>query len=168
LRAPSAWLFTRHTGFSTKSRRLHYHDDRGLPHALIKIYRARTPLIGVYKREQELISRRKILSPPLLSYSSYSAILLILAIAHIILCGPSRLFLRRNLWMATEYFSHRFVLHRHWKVSQRKVQKILDKDSEQVSRPTHFGHHEKPIDGEHMSGADARVIVCVDPFDETE
>jgi len=51
--------------------------------------------------------------------------------------------------MATEYFSHRFVLHRHWKVSQRKYKRFWPK-KEQISTQRISAINEKPFDGEHI------------------
>jgi sterol desaturase/sphingolipid hydroxylase (fatty acid hydroxylase superfamily) len=106
----------------------------------------------IYKREQEVISRHKIYRTTAF-YSSYTIILLALAIR-------SGHFLRAlefvpfgiMLWMATEYFSHRFILHRHWKVSQRKYKRFWTRLANKYFDPLHFGHHEKPFDGDHMSG----------------
>ena len=106
----------------------------------------------VYKREQEVISRHKIYRTTAF-YSSYTIILMALAIR-------SGHFLRALgfvplgivAWMLTEYFSHRFVLHRHWKISQRRYKRFWTRVANKYLDPTHFGHHEKPFDGEHMSG----------------
>ena len=106
----------------------------------------------VYKREQEIISRRKIYRTTAF-YSSYTIILLAFAIR-------SHHFLRAMVfvpfgvlfWMLTEYFSHRFVLHRHWKISQRRYKRFWTRVANKYLDPTHFGHHEKPFDGDHMSG----------------
>lgn len=106
----------------------------------------------VYKREQEVISRHKIYKTTAF-YSTYSIILLALAIR-------SGHFLRALAfvpvgivaWMLVEYFSHRFVLHRHWKISQRKYKRPFTILANKYLDPTHFGHHERPFDGDHMSG----------------
>jgi len=105
-----------------------------------------------YKREQERISRRKLYKTTAL-YTSYSGILLFLALrsAH-----PYRAlgFYLGGIpfWMFVEYFSHRFVLHRHWKVSKRPHKRLLTKLANKYLDPTHFGHHARPFDGKHMSG----------------
>jgi hypothetical protein len=106
----------------------------------------------VYKREQEVISRHKIYRTTAF-YTSYTIILLAFAFR-------SNHFLRALafvpggivFWMLTEYFSHRFILHRHWKVSKRKYKRFWTKLANKYLDPTHFGHHEKPFDGDHMSG----------------
>jgi hypothetical protein len=106
----------------------------------------------VYKRAQEKISRRKIYRTTAF-YSSYSIVLLALAVR-------SGHFLRALAfvpvgvvaWMLVEYFSHRFILHRHWKISQRKYKRPFTILANKYLDPTHFGHHERPFDGDHMSG----------------
>jgi hypothetical protein len=105
-----------------------------------------------YKREQEIISRRKIYRTTAF-YSSYFTILLVLAVrGHHFLRAIAFVPLGMVAWMLTEYFSHRFVLHRHWKVSQRRYKRFWTRVANRYLDPTHFGHHEKPFDGEHMSG----------------
>lgn len=106
----------------------------------------------VYKREQEVISRHKIYKTTAF-YSSYSIILLALAIrSHHFLRAVAFVPVGIVVWMLVEYFSHRFVLHRHWKVSQRKYKRPFTLLANKYLDPTHFGHHERPFDGEHMSG----------------
>jgi len=105
-----------------------------------------------YKRQQEIISRRKIYRTTAF-YSTYSIILLVLAIrSHHFLRAIAFVPFGIMLWMITEYFSHRFILHRHWKVSQRKYKRFWTQLTNKYWDPTHFGHHERPFDGEHMSG----------------
>jgi hypothetical protein len=105
-----------------------------------------------YKREQEIISRRKIYRTTAF-YSSYSIILLVLAIrSHHLLRAIAFVPAGIALWMLTEYFSHRFILHRHWKISQRRYKRFWTRVANKYFDPLHFGHHEKPFDGEHMSG----------------
>lgn len=106
----------------------------------------------IYKREQEIISRRKIYRTTAF-YSTYSLILLVLAIrSHHFLRALAFVPVGVVVWMSIEYFSHRFVLHRHWKVSQRRFKRPFTILANKFLDPTHFGHHEKPFDGEHMSG----------------
>ena len=105
-----------------------------------------------YKRQQEIISRRKIYRTTAF-YSSYSIILLVLAIrSHHFLRAIAFVPFGIMLWMITEYFSHRFILHRHWKISQRRYKRFWTRLANKYWDPTHFGHHERPFDGEHMSG----------------
>src|ERR1700730_12414896 len=106
----------------------------------------------IYKREQEIISRRKIYRTTAF-YSTYSIILLLLAIrSHHFLRAIAFVPFGIMLWMITEYFSHRFILHRHWKISQRRYKRFWTQLANKYFDPTHFGHHERPFDGEHMSG----------------
>ncbi|HEY8188332.1 MAG TPA: sterol desaturase family protein [Pyrinomonadaceae bacterium] len=106
----------------------------------------------VYKREQEIISRRKIYRTTAF-YSSYTIILLVLAIrSHHFLRATAFVPFGIVLWMTTEYFSHRFILHRHWKISQRRYKRFWTRVANKYFDPLHFGHHERPFDGEHMSG----------------
>jgi len=106
-----------------------------------------------YKREQELISRRKLYKTTTL-YTSYSVILLVLAYRYGYLGRALAFFFGGGIpfWMLTEYFSHRYVLHRHWRVSNRPHKRFLSKLANKYLDPTHFGHHERPFDGNHMSG----------------
>lgn len=106
----------------------------------------------VYKRAQEVISRRKIYKTTAF-YTTYSLILMIFAFrsGHLL---RAMAFIPGGIlfWMLTEYFSHRFILHRHWKVSQRRFKRPFSILANKYLDPTHFGHHEKPFDGDHMSG----------------
>jgi hypothetical protein len=105
-----------------------------------------------YKRQQELISRRKIYRTTAF-YSSYTVLLLAFAIrSHHFLRALAFIPVGVVVWMTIEYFSHRFVLHRHWKVSKRRFKRPFTILANKYLDPTHFGHHEKPFDGEHMSG----------------
>src|SRR5947209_11060489 len=80
----------------------------------------------VYKREQERISRKKLYKTTAL-YTSYSVILLVLAFRSHHLGRAVAYFFGGGIpfWMLTEYFSHRYVLHRHWKVSKRRHKRFL-------------------------------------------
>lgn len=105
-----------------------------------------------YKREQERISRGKLYKTTAL-YTSYSAILLLLALRSNHAYRAVGFYLGGiPFWMLLEYFSHRFVLHRHWKVSKRRHKRFLTKLANKYLDPTHFGHHARPFDGNHMSG----------------
>ncbi|HSS21447.1 MAG TPA: sterol desaturase family protein [Pyrinomonadaceae bacterium] len=106
----------------------------------------------LYKREQEIISRRKIYKTTAF-YTSYTILLFVLAIrSNHFLRALAFVPLGIVVWMSIEYFSHRFILHRHWKVSQRRFKRPFTILANKYLDPTHFGHHEKPFDGEHMSG----------------
>ena len=108
--------------------------------------------VSAYKREQAGISRRKLYRVTAF-YTVCSAILLVIGfrtghpyyvVAFYLLGIP--------LWTFTEYTSHRWVFHKHWKMSKRKYKKYFTYFSHKYLDPTHFGHHEKPFDGEHING----------------
>src|SRR5258707_6044348 len=107
---------------------------------------------SAYRLEQAAMSRRT-LYPVTLFYSSVAMILLVLGLrsAH-----PYRaltfFLLGLPAWTMVEYFSHRFVFHRHWKMSKRKYKKYFTYLSNKYLDPTHFGHHEKPFDGMMING----------------
>lgn len=108
--------------------------------------------VSAYKREQAGISRRK-LYPVTAFYTTFAVIMLVLglrtghpyeALAFFFLGVP--------LWTFTEYTSHRWIFHRHWKMSTRKYKRYFTYLSHKYLDPTHFGHHERPFDGEHING----------------
>src|ERR1700682_2228074 len=97
----------------------------------------------IYKREQEIISRRKIYRTTAF-YSTYSIILLLLAIrSHHLLRAIAFVPFGIMLWMITEYFSHRFILHRHWKISQRRYKRFWTRVANKYFDPLHFGHQDR-------------------------
>jgi len=106
-----------------------------------------------YKREQERISRHKLYKTTPI-YTAYSIILILLsaraghpfaALAYFFGGGIP-------LWMAIEYFSHRYILHAHFKLSKKWYKKHLSILANKFLDPMHFGHHERPFDGHHISG----------------
>jgi fatty acid hydroxylase family protein len=106
----------------------------------------------LYKREQERISRRNLYRTTTL-YTLNSVILFILAfrwghpyraVAYYLAGIP--------VWMFIEYFSHRYILHRHFKVSKKWYKRFFTRLANKYLDPLHFGHHEHPFDGNHMSG----------------
>jgi len=105
-----------------------------------------------YKREQAAISRGT-LYPVTLFYTTSATILLVLGLRS---THPLRALtfyaLGLPVWTMVEYFSHRFVFHRHWKKSERKYKKYFTYLSNKYLDPTHFGHHEKPFDGMMING----------------
>src|SRR5438445_3775417 len=79
----------------------------------------------VYKREQERISRRNLYQTTTL-YTSYSVILFVLAFRWNHPFRAITFFLGGiPLWMFVEYFSHRYILHRHFKVSKKWYKKFF-------------------------------------------
>jgi hypothetical protein len=106
-----------------------------------------------YKREQERISRRNLYRTTSL-YTLYSLILFVLAFRAGHPYRAIAFFLGGGipLWMFVEYFSHRYILHRHFKVSKKWYKRFLTRLANKYLDPLHFGHHERPFDGNHMSG----------------
>jgi 4-hydroxysphinganine ceramide fatty acyl 2-hydroxylase len=106
----------------------------------------------VYKREQERISRRKLYKTTAL-YTSYSIILFVFAVRSQHFARALGYFaLGVPFWMLIEYFSHRFLFHRRWKVSKRPIKRYFTILSNKFFDSTHFGHHARPFDGQHISG----------------
>jgi dihydroceramide fatty acyl 2-hydroxylase len=105
-----------------------------------------------YKREQERISRRNLYRTSTL-YTSYSAILFVLAARWGHAYRAVSFYLGGvPVWMFIEYFSHRYILHRHFKVSKKWYKRFVTRLANKYLDPLHFGHHEHPFDGNHMSG----------------
>jgi hypothetical protein len=106
-----------------------------------------------YKREQERISRRNLYRTTTL-YTSYSLILFVLAFRWNHPYRAIAFFFGGGitLWMFVEYFSHRYILHRHFKISKKWYKRFLTRLANKYLDPLHFGHHERPFDGNHMSG----------------
>ena len=107
---------------------------------------------SAYKREQAAISRGT-LYPVTLFYSTAATILLVIGVRT---THPLRslafYLLGIPAWTMVEYFSHRFVFHRHWKMSTRKYKKYFTYLSNKYLDPTHFGHHERPFDAMMING----------------
>src|ERR1051325_1842206 len=105
-----------------------------------------------YKRQQAAISRGK-LYPATAFYTTFAAIILFLGLRT---DHPYKalffFLLGLPLWTLTEYTSHRWIFHKHWKMSKRKYKKYFTYLSHKYLDPTHFGHHERPFDGEHING----------------
>lgn len=106
----------------------------------------------VYKRAQERISRRNLYQTTTL-YTLSSVILFILAFRWNHPYRALAFYLGGiPFWMFVEYFSHRYILHRHFKVSKKWYKKFFTGLANKYLDPLHFGHHERPFDGNHMSG----------------
>lgn len=106
-----------------------------------------------YKRQQEVISRHKIYKTTAI-YTTYWLGILVWA-------GMSGYFLRALafmplgifLWMLAEYSSHRWVFHHKFVVKDdTPTNKFFTTLGAKYLDPLHTGHHEKPYDGNHMSG----------------
>jgi sterol desaturase/sphingolipid hydroxylase (fatty acid hydroxylase superfamily) len=108
--------------------------------------RRRTSL-DVYKREQARISRRKLYKTTTF-YSSYSFIVLYFALrsnhpivaAFLYLIGMSS-------YTFVEYITHRWMFHYHF-VDRPGYEHYLYLLFDKV----HNGHHDNPLDGEHING----------------
>ena len=106
-----------------------------------------------YKREQERISRHKLYKTTAI-YTTYSIVLMVLAFRSNHLLRAIAFFFLGGIpfWMFVEYFSHRYILHAHFKISKKWYKHHLSLLANKFLDPTHFGHHERPFDGNHMSG----------------
>ncbi len=101
-----------------------------------------------YKRQQARISRRR-LYPLTVFYTSYAAVVLILALrtAHpwvaviFFLAGIP-------IWTLVEYIFHRFVLHGRFPEGKGFIRRFAHERLD----PLHWEHHERPLDGMHISG----------------
>jgi sterol desaturase/sphingolipid hydroxylase (fatty acid hydroxylase superfamily) len=108
--------------------------------------RRRKPL-AEYKREQARISRKSLLKTSAF-YTTYSVIVLYYTMrsAHM---WWGTLFYVVGMWSYTfiEYISHRWLFHHVFKRTPG-IEGYLHKLFDSV----HNGHHENPLDGEHING----------------
>jgi sterol desaturase/sphingolipid hydroxylase (fatty acid hydroxylase superfamily) len=106
-----------------------------------------------YKREQEVISRHKIYKTTAL-YSIYAISVLVLAIrAGNVLYGLAFVPLGIVGWMLSEYTSHRYIFHFKFTVNDSTLlKKFFTTLAVNYLDPMHTQHHERPFDGNHMSG----------------
>src|SRR5947209_7313897 len=107
----------------------------------------------IYKRAQERISRRNLFRTTTL-YTSYSVLLFVMSFRWNHPYRGVGFFFAGGIpfWMFVEYFSHRYILHGHFKVSKKWYKKFFTRLANKYLDPLHFGHHERPFDGNHMSG----------------
>ena len=104
---------------------------------------------GVYKRRQTKISLCR-LYPLTAFYTIYSAALLFLALrwtAHPIIAVAFYL-AGIPVWTLVEYVFHRYVLHQRFPPGKGIIKRLLHKHLDHL----HIEHHERPYDGEHISG----------------
>ncbi len=103
---------------------------------------------GDYRRKQARISRRR-LYPLTVFYSSYSIIILILALrtAHPWM-ALMFYFAGVPVWTLVEYAFHRYVLHGRFPAGKGIIRRFLHERLD----PLHWEHHERPLDGMHISG----------------
>jgi sterol desaturase/sphingolipid hydroxylase (fatty acid hydroxylase superfamily) len=101
-----------------------------------------------YKSGQAWISRRR-LYPLTAFYTVYSMIVLglglrsghpILALVFYLAGVP--------IWTLVEYLFHRYVLHGRFPAGQGLIKRFLHERLD----PLHWEHHERPLDGMHISG----------------
>jgi len=101
-----------------------------------------------YKREQARISRRR-LYPLTVFYTVYAAAALILTLraAH---PWVAVIFFLAGLpiWTLVEYVFHRFVLHGRFPPGKGLIRRFAHERLD----PLHWEHHERPLDGMHISG----------------
>src|SRR5262249_39265649 len=92
-----------------------------------------------YKREQERISRHKLYKTTPI-YTTYSIVLIVFAGRAGHLWSGLAYFFGGGipLWMSIEYFSHRYILHRHFRVSQKWYKKHLSILANKFLDPMHF------------------------------
>jgi 4-hydroxysphinganine ceramide fatty acyl 2-hydroxylase len=102
----------------------------------------------VYKSGQARISRRR-LYPLTAFYTVYSMIVLgltlrsthpILALVFYVAGVP--------IWTLVEYLFHRYVLHGRFPAGEGIIRRFLHERLD----PLHWEHHERPLDGMHISG----------------
>jgi sterol desaturase/sphingolipid hydroxylase (fatty acid hydroxylase superfamily) len=108
---------------------------------------------SVYKREQARISRRSLYRVTAF-YSCYAVIILVLAVrAKHPLISLLFLFTGVLVWTLVEYSSHRFIFHAHFQISESSpFKKFYTGLANKYLDPLHWGHHERPFDGEHING----------------
>lgn len=107
---------------------------------------------GFYKRRQAAISRG-MLYPITAFYTTYSLILIILALRSPHPYLAAAFFIAGiPMWTIVEYLFHRYVLHGRFKKSKKFYKKFYTGLANKYLDPTHWEHHARPTDGEHISG----------------
>ena len=105
-----------------------------------------------YKREQEVISRWKIYRTTAF-YSTFSIIMAVWAIrSDYFLRALAFVPLGVVLWMLSEYTSHRYIFHHEFAQSGTGFKRFITGLGVKYLNPMHTGHHERPFDGDHISG----------------
>jgi sterol desaturase/sphingolipid hydroxylase (fatty acid hydroxylase superfamily) len=102
----------------------------------------------IYKRQQAALAR-SLLLPVTFFYTANSIIMFIVSSrsAHPYVALGVYLF-GAPLWSMFEYLSHRYVLHGRFKPGKSLHRRLMVK----YLNPLHWEHHERPFDGEHISG----------------
>ena len=105
-----------------------------------------------YKRQQARISCRR-LYPVVAFYTTYSVILLVLAWRTAHPYSAVTFFLAGfPVWTLVEYLSHRYILHGRFQKSKKWYKNWYKSPANKYLDPLHWGHHERPTDGTHISG----------------
>lgn len=119
----------------------------GLATALVD----RRPIPGsfqAYKKEQSHIARRRLY--PLTAF--YTTYCLVVALAACLSSHPwvGVAFYLGGIpvWSLVEYLFHRYVLHGRFPPGQGLIRRFLHERLD----PLHWEHHERPLDGRHISG----------------
>jgi len=101
-----------------------------------------------YKREQAALAR-SLLLPVTFFYTTNSVIMLSLAwrLSHPYVALGVYLF-GIPLWSMLEYLSHRYLLHGRIQPGRSLPRRLFVK----YINPLHWEHHQRPFDGEHISG----------------
>lgn len=105
-----------------------------------------------YKREQEVISRWKIYKTTIF-YTTFTIIMAVWAIrSDYVLRALAFVPVGVVLWMLSEYTSHRYIFHHEFKQSGTGFKRFITGLGVKYLNPMHTGHHERPFDGNHISG----------------
>jgi len=135
-----------------------------MPDNGIKARRRDPATYRTYRRAQERISRRKILSTTAV-YLPYFLIVMGMAVySGYVLRAIAFVPVGAALWMAFEYYSHRYVLHAHFAVSHVWYKFPYTWLANKFLDPMHFQHHERPFDGNHTSGRLRDMLMLFIPF----
>lgn len=106
------------------------------------------PAFEIYRRQQARISRRR-LYPVTLFYSSYSLIVLAVALLSSRPVLAVAFFVAGlTFWTLEEWLFHRYVLHQRFPERQGIVKRFLHRRLD----PLHWEHHARPFDGRHING----------------
>jgi sterol desaturase/sphingolipid hydroxylase (fatty acid hydroxylase superfamily) len=101
-----------------------------------------------YKREQSRIARKR-LYPLTVFYTTYSLIVLLFGVrsGHPLI-GMIFYLAGIPVWTLVEYAFHRYVLHGRFPPGEGLIRRFLHERLD----PLHWEHHERPLDGWHISG----------------
>ncbi len=105
-----------------------------------------------YKREQERISRWKIYRTTAF-YTTFTIIMGVWAIrSDYVLRALVFVPVGLVLWMLSEYTSHRYIFHHEFREKGKGIELFFSRLAVKYLNPMHTGHHERPFDGNHISG----------------